>query len=122
MSSAVGAKTTDTVQLEDPASTEPQVWLEMAKSVALEPEMAMLVIEIFEVLMFLSFTVCGSLVERRETLPKERLWGVTSTPDTRQPVCCKARRDRNALTMVAPARFLPRGGNEGRLSTAVLAR
>ena len=54
---AVGAKTTAMVQLEEPAIEEPHVLLEIEKSPAFGPEMAMLLMLIAELLMFLRVTV-----------------------------------------------------------------
>jgi len=75
-----------TVQLDDAARLAPQVLLEIAKSAASAPEIAILVIEIAEAPILLNATLCGVLVEPRGTLPHERLLGSTRTPATPQPV------------------------------------
>jgi hypothetical protein len=101
--SADGAKTTETAQVEEPASLAPQVLVEIVKSPAFAPETVMLRTVIAEVPTFLSVTVCGSEVDSIETLPKERVWGVTSTPDEKQPDWSKAHSMRNALRISAAA-------------------
>jgi len=81
-----------TVQPEDAARLAPQVLLEIAKSAALAPEIPILLIEIAELPILLNVTVCGVPVEPRETLPHERLLGVTRTPATKQPARVRAMR------------------------------
>ena len=84
--------------MDEAASFAPQVLVEIVKSLAFAPEIVILRMVIAEVPTFLSVTVCGSEVDSIETLPKERVWGVTSTPDDeRQPVCSQAHNMRNVL-------------------------
>ena len=74
---AVGVNVTLTVQLPEPAKVVPQVFAEMAKSPALAPEMAMLVMLIDAVPALARVTDCGELVELTLVAAKVRLAGVT---------------------------------------------
>lgn len=77
---ADGVKVTLTEQLPDPANVGPQVLLEMVKSDAFAPMMAMLLILIAAVLPLLSVTACAAVVDPITEAAKTRLPGATLAP------------------------------------------
>lgn len=83
---ADGVKVTVTLQLEDAARIAPQVLLEIRKSPAFVPEMAILLIAIVEVPRLVNMMELGVPEDPRATLCHTRLFGVIRTPATRQPV------------------------------------
>jgi hypothetical protein len=84
-----------TVQLEEAARVAPQVLLEITKSPALAPEIAMLPMAICEVPMLEMVTDWGVPLEPSATLPHASIRGSIRTPATRQPAREKTRRERN---------------------------
>jgi hypothetical protein len=77
---AEGVNVTLTVQLAPTARLVPQVLAEMVKSPALDPEIAMLVMDIAVLAPFVSVTVCAAVVEPTAFDAKVRFPGVTLAP------------------------------------------
>ena len=77
---ADGVKVTLTVQVPEPARLPPQVFAEIAKSVAFGPEMAMLLMLIEAVPALLIVTDCGEVVPPTAVFAKVMLAGVSMTP------------------------------------------
>ena len=76
---APGVKVTEAVQLPDAARLFPQVWVEMAKSPAFVPEIAMLLIEIDDVRPLVNVDDIAALVDPTVTLPNAIDVGLTET-------------------------------------------
>jgi hypothetical protein len=83
---AVGLNVTEALQLVEAARLAPQVLLAIAKSPALVPEIATLLIVIDDVSPFDSVADCDALVDPTDVLANVRLEGVAETlPDPPVP-------------------------------------
>jgi hypothetical protein len=76
---ADGLKTTAAAQLEDLTRVEPHVLLDMVKSAALAPEMAMLLIEMDELVPLDNVADCDALLDPMLRVPNERVDGLIAT-------------------------------------------
>jgi hypothetical protein len=101
---AVGEKTTAALQLDPAKRLAPQVELEIKKSPALAPDIAML-IGMFDELSFVTVTCCEFPEAPMGTFDQVRVEGETLTPETEtQPVWSSAHPARIRLTRNAFAR------------------
>ena len=104
---ADGVNVTVTLQLEEAARVAPQVLLEIEKSPAFDPEIAMLSIATAEVPRLVRVTVLGVPDDPSATSPHTRFWGSIRTPATKQPVTQNTFRKRIALRNNRSVRHQP---------------
>ena len=99
---AVGEKTTVAPQLDPANKVVPQVVVEIKKSPALAPDIAILM-AMFDELSFVTVTCCAFPDPPTGTLDQERVEGVTFTPETEtQPVSSSAQPARSRQRRKTP--------------------
>jgi hypothetical protein len=119
---ADGVKVMVTEQLDEAIKVEPHVLLVIAKSDALAPVMAMLLIVMADVPLLLNVTDFEELVEPIATLAKVTLVGDTDTPPVLEPVAVPERATCRDAPLAETFRVATRDPDELGLNTTPIAQ